>query len=127
MSVIPARTASSTTSWIAGVSITGSISLGVAFVAGRNRVPSPATGITACWTFTRATVLASSERCQPIRDPRVHSLSDADVRVHVPRLRPYLRHRPVDVGRRADDVPGVRGQPAQGVRAAGDLVQGIGV
>jgi hypothetical protein len=56
MSEMPARTASSTTSWIAGVSISGSISFGVAFVAGRNRVPSPATGITACRTFTQATV-----------------------------------------------------------------------
>src|SRR5829696_8539770 len=43
----PAATASSTTYWIAGLSTTGSISLGVALVAGRNLVPSPATGITA--------------------------------------------------------------------------------
>ncbi len=45
--VSPARTASSTTYWIAGLSTTGSISLGVALVAGRNRVPRPAAGITA--------------------------------------------------------------------------------
>ena len=37
----PAATASSTTYWIAGLSTTGSISFGVALVAGRNRVPSP--------------------------------------------------------------------------------------
>jgi hypothetical protein len=60
--VIPARTASSTTSWIAGVSTTGSISFGVAFVAGRNLVPRPATGMTALCTFTRATVLVSRKR-----------------------------------------------------------------
>src|SRR5229473_6136720 len=43
----PARTASSTTYWIEGLSTTGSISLGWLFVAGRNRVPIPAAGITA--------------------------------------------------------------------------------
>ena len=45
----PAATASSTTYWIAGLSTTGSISLGVAFVAGRNLVPRPAAGMTALW------------------------------------------------------------------------------
>src|ERR1017187_10195359 len=43
----PAATASSTTYWIAGLSTTGSSSLGVAFVAGRKRVPRPAAGTTA--------------------------------------------------------------------------------
>src|SRR6266545_846233 len=43
----PADAASSTTYWIAGLSTTGSISLGVALVAGRNRVPRPAAGMTA--------------------------------------------------------------------------------
>src|SRR5438132_14075385 len=42
----PARSASSTTIWIAGTSTMGSISLGIAFVAGKNRVPSPAAGMT---------------------------------------------------------------------------------
>jgi hypothetical protein len=32
---------------MAGLSTTGSISFGMAFVAGKNRVPSPAAGITA--------------------------------------------------------------------------------
>ena len=44
-SLSPAAAASSTTYWIAGLSTTGSISLGVALVAGRNRVPRPAAGI----------------------------------------------------------------------------------
>src|SRR5688572_15095016 len=74
MSVMPARTASSTTSWIAGVSTTGSISFGVAFVAGRNRVPRPATGMTAFCTFTRATVLVARTPCQSGTGPWVHSL-----------------------------------------------------
>ncbi len=47
----PAETASSTTYWIAGLSTTGSISFGVAFVAGRKRVPRPAAGMTALVTI----------------------------------------------------------------------------
>src|SRR5947207_11837217 len=75
-SVIPARTASSTTYWMAGLSRRGSISLGWALVAGRNLVPSPAAGMTALLTFTD--VLATSRRvpeCTPaarfVRGPRV--------------------------------------------------------
>ena len=49
-SLSPAATASSTTYWIAGLSTTGSISFGVALVAGRKRVPRPAAGITALVT-----------------------------------------------------------------------------
>src|SRR5678810_1087132 len=47
MSVMPAAAASSTAYWISGLSTTGSISFGLALVAGRNRVPRPATGKTA--------------------------------------------------------------------------------
>src|SRR5215831_3242258 len=47
----PEATASSTTYWIIGLSTSGSISLGCAFVAGRKRVPSPAAGKTALRTF----------------------------------------------------------------------------
>src|SRR6516165_12427687 len=43
----PAADASSRTYWMAGLSTTGSISFGVAFVAGRNLVPRPAAGTTA--------------------------------------------------------------------------------
>ena len=50
MSSMPARTASSTTYWMAGLSTTGSISLGWALVAGRKRVPRPAAGMTALVT-----------------------------------------------------------------------------
>src|SRR5665811_1763118 len=49
----PARVASSTTYWMAGLSTTGSISFGVALVAGRKRVPRPAAGITALVTAPR--------------------------------------------------------------------------
>src|SRR6267378_3623060 len=43
----PAARASSTAYWISGLSTTGSISFGLALVAGRKRVPRPATGNTA--------------------------------------------------------------------------------
>src|SRR5262245_47937478 len=49
----PEATASSTTYWIVGLSTRGSISLGCALVAGRNRVPSPAAGKTALRTLMR--------------------------------------------------------------------------
>ena len=51
MSSMPAATASSTTYWMAGLSTTGSISLGCALVAGRKRVPRPAAGMTALVTL----------------------------------------------------------------------------
>src|SRR5438874_7174006 len=47
---MPAALASSIAYWISGLSTTGSISLGIALVAGRKRVPSPATGNTALRT-----------------------------------------------------------------------------
>src|ERR1017187_9178445 len=48
---IPEWTASSTPYWMMGLSTIGSISLGGALVAGRNRVPSPAAGNTALRTL----------------------------------------------------------------------------
>ena len=48
--------ASSTAYWISGLSTTGSISLGIALVAGRKRVPRPATGRTALRTRWAMTV-----------------------------------------------------------------------
>src|SRR5437667_9542249 len=54
MSVIPAAAASSTAYWISGLSTTGSISLGLALVTGRKRLPRPATGNTALVTLPNA-------------------------------------------------------------------------
>src|SRR5215471_15293904 len=54
MSVMPAAAASSTAYWISGLSTTGSISLGLALVTGRNLLPSPATGNTALVTLSNA-------------------------------------------------------------------------
>src|ERR1041385_2496632 len=51
MSVMPAPTASSTTYWMVGLSMTGTISFGWLFVAGRNLVPRPGAGITGFLTF----------------------------------------------------------------------------
>src|SRR3954452_21695145 len=69
----PARAHSSTTYWIAGLSTTGSISFGVAFVAGRNLVPRPAAGMTAL--VTRWIMAATLTR-----------LSDDGVRCHPPAI-----------------------------------------
>ena len=60
----PAATASSTTYWIAGLSTTGSISFGVALVAGRNRVPSPAAGMTALRTTAPLMVTTLDDRAR---------------------------------------------------------------
>src|SRR5262245_1831725 len=57
----PEATASSTTYWIVGLSTSGNISLGCAFVAGRNRVPRPAAGNTPLRT------------CMDITTPRSHA------------------------------------------------------
>ena len=50
ISVTPAATASSTISWMTGLSMIGSISLGIALVCGKNRVPRPAAAMTAFLT-----------------------------------------------------------------------------
>src|ERR1700730_12056800 len=59
MSVIPAAAASSTAYWISGLSTTGNISLGLALVAGRKRVPRPATGNTALVTLSMMSIPTS--------------------------------------------------------------------
>src|SRR5947207_15645186 len=52
ISVMPAAAASSTAYWMSGLSTIGSISFGLALVTGRNRLPRPATGNTAFFSFT---------------------------------------------------------------------------
>src|SRR4051794_19849089 len=77
----PAATASSTTYWIAGRSTTGSISLGVALVAGRNLVPSPAAGITAFTTAGPSSPPPRTARSGAVvgsvMGPRLPSLGDS--------------------------------------------------
>jgi hypothetical protein len=53
---IPAPSASSMMIWIAGVSPIGISSFGTALVAGRNRVPRPAAGMTALRTCMPTTL-----------------------------------------------------------------------
>src|SRR5271170_2389739 len=60
---MPAWRASSTTCWISGLSTTGSISLGIALVAGRKRVPRPATGSTALRTRFRSELIVLLVDC----------------------------------------------------------------
>ena len=65
----PEATASSTPYWMIGLSTSGSISLGCALVAGRNRVPSPAAGKTGFAHDSRVSVAdlkqASVDRIGP--------------------------------------------------------------
>src|SRR5262245_59945559 len=135
MSVSPARTASSTTYWIAGVSSSGSISLGWALVAGRNRVPSPAAGMTAFRTFVIAPPLRGAEvypsgaTRRPSRSPihtRIH-FPHADLRVRGHLVRPAHRGLPALLGGPADHLRGVRGPAPQGLPPGRHRVQGFGV
>ncbi len=64
---MPASRASSTTYWTRGRSTRGSISLGWAFVAGRNRVPSPAAGKTATRILAIASSLADGGGRHPVQ------------------------------------------------------------
>ena len=89
--MIPAPTASSTTYWMVGLSMTGTISFGWLLVAGRNRVPSPAAGITAFRTFViqpvlRIIGLASSIRLRPFSLARLRAswAAASNVRTLVP-------------------------------------------
>src|SRR5437763_3297810 len=75
VSWMPARTASSTTYWMAGLSRIGSISFGCAFVAGRNLVPRPAAGMTAFLTFTRPLLPLEGPEVYPRAIPTSPSLA----------------------------------------------------
>src|SRR6266446_8980657 len=107
----PAFTASSTISWMVGVSTMGSISFGTALVAGRNRVPRPAAGMT---TLRKGCFMAAG---------KVAKGSDAGqpgyCRVHAMYTWIVARH-----GRRAGGQPRPGSRlPVAGQRghAAGDL------
>src|SRR4029453_3260449 len=134
MSVRPARTASSTTYWIAGLSRSGSISLGCALVAGRNRVPSPAAGMTAFRTFVIAPplrgagVYPSGATRRPGRralHPRLH-FPHADLRVRVHGLRSAHRSLPALLRGSAHGLWGVRGEAEEGLPPGRHRVQGLG-
>jgi len=63
---IPAFSASSTAYLISGLSTTGSISFGIDLVAGRKRVPRPATGKTALRTGFTVLVSGHLDRCKEL-------------------------------------------------------------
>src|ERR1700752_4482763 len=82
----PAASASSTAYWISGLSTTGSISLGLALVAGRKRVPRPATGNTAVRIAGLETVIEVLSLCRgrglmcslpPVEDRRPEAVPGA--------------------------------------------------
>src|SRR5688500_12773674 len=99
MFATPAATASSTPYWMIGLSTSGSISLGCALVAGRNRVPSPAAGKTA-FRICRLTASLRARMAPPHRTPtallryRIYLMLDpAYVREHMEDVRTGLRNR----------------------------------
>src|SRR3989338_2052616 len=67
-SSIPDVTASSTTYWMTGLSITGSISLGMALVWGRKRVPNPAAGMTAFRTLGKFFLILGYENYRELQE-----------------------------------------------------------
>src|SRR5215510_6296961 len=72
----PAAIASSTAYWISGLSTIGSISFGDALVAGRKRVPRPATGNTAvCILAIQCTSWARHEHDTGLARPGVRPQS----------------------------------------------------
>src|SRR5437870_5571552 len=91
MSRMPARTASSTTYWMAGLSTTGSISLGCALVAGRNRVPSPAAGMIALRTLISSRFLRAGGPSS--KRPPVLGVAHAATSIPTP-LRAHAATRP---------------------------------
>src|SRR5437764_1226850 len=75
---IPEWMASSTPYWMRGLSTSGSISLGMALVAGKNRVPNPAAGKTALRTFASIpSQFRSSER--PYASGRTERVPQSDI------------------------------------------------
>src|SRR5262245_26581004 len=98
---MPAKTASSMTYWMSGLSTNGSISLGCAFVAGKKRVPRPAAGNTAfemrIALFAPQVMIGSVEPVLPGR------------RKHVEVESVFQRHSGVDdIGGNVQNVAGVQ-------------------
>src|SRR5688572_20011925 len=68
ISVMPAAAASSTAYWISGLSTIGSISLGLALVTGRKRLPRPATGNTAFLSLAEGGIDSELQILQHFRE-----------------------------------------------------------
>src|SRR5260370_39485918 len=80
-SSMPLATASSTLYWMAGLSTKGSISLGCALVAGRNRVPSPAAVMIAFGTAGLVTAGGPAARFGGSADPQQRRDAPAKERI----------------------------------------------
>src|SRR5713226_4633281 len=93
----PEATASSTTYWIIGLSTSGSISLGCALVAGRNRVPRPAAGKTAL-RITEVTRACYQSRLGADISRTIESdmLDPSYIRDHPDEVRAGLKNRGLD-------------------------------
>src|SRR6185436_6358723 len=117
---MPAATASSTAYWMIGLSTSGSISFGCAFVAVRNRVPHPAAGNTAFRTRiephkgggTRASGTAGEYHRGPAEPDRRSGRQRREELLH----QPGEDLRPVDVRQ----VAGPGDDPVRHARHAGD-------
>src|SRR6266536_1578587 len=118
MSSSPAFTACSTTNWMAGLSTIGSISLGWDFVAGRNRVPSPAAGITAFLMRMRSSRGRGELGVYPTRPPS--NRPPGLVRLRSPDARTGIWY-----GRSVDAVAGAVRSPVR--REAGKLLVPVGI
>src|SRR5436190_17299670 len=96
---MPEATAPSMMYCSTGLSTMGSISLGTAFDAGRNRVPRPAAGITALRTRVTDEQLLFRSRSAPRPAARADSrrptpaLQQAGVRADAPHALPWWRDR----------------------------------
>src|SRR5919106_1403907 len=110
---------------MAGLSRSGSISFGWAFVAGRKRVPSPAAGMTAL----RTALMGLGAYPRTFRAMHVfargYTFHDAHLRVRMHLVR--SAHRGLSTNRRgsADDLRGLRRNAPQGVPPSGDRLQGL--
>src|SRR5438445_4525836 len=102
----PEATDSSTTYWMAGLSTSGSISLGWALVAGRNRVPRPATGNTALRTMDVTLTIVAEAR--PAREYTMKTeapvLDSNYIRDHLEAVRTGLRNRGLDPDKALEQI-----------------------
>src|SRR5215813_4141102 len=94
----PAAIASSTPYWMMGLSTIGSISLGCALVAGRNRVPKPAAGKTALRTFCAI----SNQSWSPTKKPPGKNMDAEFLRIPNNRRKLLLWHKGRDIIRKRE-------------------------
>src|SRR5512138_363993 len=88
-----------------GLSTSGSISLGCAFVAGRNRVPRPAAGKTAFRTDTLTRRIVADDTSGAHVESSARIMLDPEfIREHTDEVRTGLRNRGLDADKILGDV-----------------------